>query len=385
MRLADFIEMHHEQILSEWEEFARTHVPVGEVMDVAALRNHAAEMLDTISTDLRSHQTEVERAAKSRGDAEQIPGRRDTAAETHGGLRAEAGFTLGQMVSEFRALRASVLQLWRAAGGGSGPEEFEDMTRFNESIDQALTESLARHTRDLEHSKEMFLATLGHDVRTPLGAIMMSATALLMNEDLSQPEHESVSCILSSGTRIMQIVGDLLDFTRTRLGAGIPLARSDMDLEEVCRQTVDEIAAYHPVRDVRFEATGHLHGSWDGARLAQAVSNLLGNAIQHGSVSSPVTVAVRGEPDEVTVAVHNHGPAIPRIHLHEIFNPLKRIDTEDRASDAWGSMGLGLYIANEIVKGHGGRVDVESSDVTGTTFTVRLPRQASSTPPRSIF
>ena len=88
------------------------------------------------------------------------------------------------MVSEFRALRASVIRLWRAAGGGAGRTDFEDLTRFDEAIDQALAESLTRYARDLEHSKEMFLAILGHDVRTPLGAIMMSATGLLMSRDL---------------------------------------------------------------------------------------------------------------------------------------------------------------------------------------------------------
>src|SRR5206468_7280326 len=134
----------------------------------------------------------------------------------------EAGFTLGQMVSEFRALRASVIRLWRAA---AGPDDaaFEDLTRFNEAIDQALAESVSRYARDLEHSKEMFLAILGHDIRTPLGAVMMSAAGLLASPDLSPPHQAAASRILNSGTRIKQMVNDLLDFTRTPLGAGIPL------------------------------------------------------------------------------------------------------------------------------------------------------------------
>src|SRR5436305_7173517 len=198
------------------------------------------------------------------------------------------------MVSEFRALRASVTRLWRAANGPPGQADFEDLTRFNEAIDQALAESLSRYARDLDHSKEMFLAILGHDVRTPLGAIMMSATGLLMRPDLA-PAHQAVaSRILTSGTRIKGIVNDLLDFTRTRLGAGIPLACAELDLEDVGRQTVEEVAAYHPGRDLRFEASDPVRGSWDGPRVGQALSNLVGNAVQYGSRDTPVTVHVRG-------------------------------------------------------------------------------------------
>jgi signal transduction histidine kinase len=373
MRLADFIATNLEPILVEWEAFARTHVPAGEAMDVAALRDHAAEILKAVAADLRRPQSESERGAKARGDAPPRPGAADTAAEMHGALRAEAGFTFGQMVSEFRALRASVVRLWRAAGAGAGGADFEDVTRFNEAIDQALAESLTRYARDLEHSKEMFLAILGHDVRTPLGAIMMSATGLLMRSDLA-PAHQAVaSRILNSGARIKGIVNDLLDFTRTRLGAGIPLACAELDLAEVGRQTVEEVAAYHPDRDLRFEASGPARGSWDAARLGQALSNLVGNAVQHGAPGSPVSVAVRGGADEVVVAVHNRGPVIPPAEMRHIFSPLKRIARDARPQDS-GSLGLGLYIASEIVKGHGGRIDVESSEAAGTTFTVRLPR-----------
>src|SRR4051812_37852366 len=313
MRLSDFIVANLEPILSEWETFARTHIPAGEAMDVAALRDHAADILKTAAADLQCRQTERERSEKSKGEAEAPAGGADTAAQTHGALRAEAGFTLGQMVSEFRALRASVTRLWRAANGAPAHSDFEDLTRFNEAIDQALAESLSRYARDLEHSKEMFLAILGHDVRTPLGAVMMSATGLLMPPDLSPPHQAAASRILNSGTRIKEIVNDLLDFTRTRLGAGIPLARADVDLGAVGRQVAGEVAAYHSDRDVRFEASGPLRGSWDGGRLSQALSNLVGNAAQHGSPETPISVAVRGAANEVAVAAHNLGPAIPPI------------------------------------------------------------------------
>lgn len=376
MRLSDFIETNLEPILAEWEAFARTRVPAGEAMDVAGLRDHAANILEAVAADLRRPQTEREREEKARGEGEAPAGAADTAAQTHGALRAEAGFTLGQMVSEYRALRASVTRLWRAAAEPPDGTAFEDLTRFNEAIDQALGESVTRYSRNIEQSREMFLAILGHDLRTPLGAIIMSATGLLMSRDLGQPQQAAVSRILTSGARIKGMVNDLLDFTRTRLGAGIPLSQAEADLGEVARQAVGEAAAYHPDREIRFEAAGDLRGSWDAARLGQALSNLVGNAVQHGSPDAPVTVIARGAPDGVTIAVHNRGPVIARAHLHQIFSSLKRIDPAAQGMHDSGSMGLGLYIANEIVKGHGGRIDVESSEAEGTTFTVRLPRDA---------
>jgi signal transduction histidine kinase len=376
MRLSDFIASNMEPILAEWEAFARTHIPAGESMDVASLRDHAADILKAVARDLRTPQTECERGEKAQGDAEPRPGAADTAAETHGALRAEAGFTLAQMVSEFRALRASVIRLWRAAQA-SAPTDFEDLTRFNEAIDQALAESVSRYARDLEHSKEMFLAILGHDVRTPLGAIMMSATGLLMSQNLGQPQQAAASRILNSGTRIQQLVNDLLDFTRTRLGAGIPLSCAALDLGEVCRQVVDEAAAYHPDREMRYEASGPERGSWDGARVGQALANLVGNAVQHGAAGTPVSVTLRGMADEVAVAVHNMGPVIPAGQMHQIFSPLQRIARGATRPHDSGSMGLGLYIASEIVRGHGGRIDVASSEAAGTIFTVHLPRYQS--------
>lgn len=196
-----------------------------------------------------------------------------------------------------------------------------------------------------------------------------------MSRDLGQPQQAAASRILTSGTRTKGMVDDLLDFTRTRLGAGIPLACADLDLGEVGRQAAEEVAASHPGRDVRFEVSGPVRGSWDGPRLGQALSNLIGKAVQHRSRDTPVSVAVRGAGDAVTVAVHNRGPAIPPAQLHQIFSPLKRLGRgADPATGDSGSLGLGLYIANEVVKGHGGRIDIESSDARGTTFTAPRPR-----------
>src|SRR4030095_1107392 len=131
--------------------------------DIEMLRDHAGEMLDAITADLNSQQSESEQAEKSKGKRDAKPGRSDTAAQLHGAARAESGFSVEQVFSEYRALRASVIRLWIEHTGALGPKDFVDLGRFNEAIDQALAESIARYTRNINHSREVFLGILGHD------------------------------------------------------------------------------------------------------------------------------------------------------------------------------------------------------------------------------
>ena len=176
---------------------------------------------------------------------------------------------------------------------------------------------------------------------------------------------------------MVHMVGDLLDFTRSRLGGGIPIARTDVSMGKVVHDVADEIAAAHPLRTLRVEARGEQSGEWDAARISQALANLVGNAVQHGSAGTAVTIELRGDEQEVTIAIHNRGPAIPADRLDGIFNPMKaREATGSTAADGpSGSLGLGLYSAERIVNAHDGRIEVESSEEGGTTFTVHLPRR----------
>jgi signal transduction histidine kinase len=230
---------------------------------------------------------------------------------------------------------------------------------------------------------EQFVGILGHDLRNPLSAIQM-ATLLLGRSALSDPQSRSVRRIQGSADRMRRMVTQLLDLTRSRLGGGIPVSRRLTDLCEVVRQAVDELALGHPDRILVCRAEGRLLGAFDPDRLAQVVSNLVGNALQHGRRDEPVDVVVTAEAEAAVVVVHNTGPAIPPEHLPTLFEPYRRGERSREPSP--GGLGLGLFISEQIVLAHGGTIAVRSTPEEGTTFTVRLPRRAAETaaarPPR---
>ncbi|MEO6529033.1 MAG: sensor histidine kinase [Gemmatimonadaceae bacterium] len=375
MRLADFIEANYEPILSEWVAFAETCGPAGQTMDVTGLRDHAQAMLKDFVTDLRAPQSAVEQADKSKGnaDADDSLGVH-SAAQIHGAGRADSGFTVGEMVSEYRALRASVIRLWTRASGSLTGDDIEDLMRFNEAIDQALAESIAHYAGIVDRSKDMFVAVLGHDLRTPLGAVIMASQFMLDTGELEEPHLALITRISRSARRMNQMVGDLLDFTRIRLGSGVPIVREPMDLAKEASHAIDEILAANPESVLKLNVSGDVSGMWDAGRIAQMTSNLLGNAVQHGSSKSTISVTVRGETNEVVLQIHNRGPAIPAADLTELFSPFKRIRSGARVDMASAHLGLGLYIVERIVSAHGGSIVVQSSDDGGTFFTVRLPR-----------
>jgi signal transduction histidine kinase len=381
VRLADFIETESEAILAEWTAFAATCGPVGGRMDLAALRDHAAEMLTHIVADLRSPQSEEEQDLKSKGLAK--PGGKgpDTAAEVHGAGRARSGFTMDEMVSEYRALRASVIRLWSESRGSLAGHDIADLMRFNEAIDQSLAESVTRYSGDLDRSREMFVAILGHDLRTPLNAVIMASQFMLDTGELKEPHLTLATRVVRSSRRMSRMVDDLLDFTRSRLGTGVPISRQPMDLAREASHAVDEISAAHPKSKVEFVASGDLCGEWDCPRISQVLANLLGNAAQHGAADSTITLAARGEPDEVVLEVHNFGPAIAASELNGLFSPFKRLAPGHTAPPNQTNLGLGLYIAERIVSAHGGTIDVQSSEAEGTRFRVRLPRRVGAMEP----
>ena len=370
MRLAEFIQGHIEPIVSQWEAFASTQLPAASGMSSLALRNHAADILAAVAGDLKTPQTREEQSEKSQGRAPVVASARRTAAQTHAVLRARSGFDINQLVAEYRALRASVLRLWMDAAE-LDETGVEDMIRFNEAIDQAVAESVGHFHAQVERTRNLLLGMLGHDMRSPLNTIVSTASylvALNAGEEVSTAAHR----LIRSGASMQQLLDDLVDFNRTRLGLGIKIVPADIDLAGTVADEVEQLRGAHPHHPIQLDVRGDCRGRFDGARLKQSLRNLVSNAATYGAPNAPIDVALRCESREVRLQVTNMGPVIEAAVRNEIFDPLKRgMHAHHRKNS--DSLGLGLFIVREIAQAHGGDVSVES-DVGKTTFTLRLPR-----------
>ena len=373
MRLSRFIIENMEEILREWESFARTLVPAADGMSPLELRDHAQEMLEAIALDIETAQNPEQQEWKSKALPELVSAG-ESAASTHGTLRQVSGFTLLQLTSEFRALRATVLRLWLPTLSQVSKESSNDMVRFNEAIDQALAESANTYSRQTERTRDTFLAILGHDLRGPL-ATMTSAGDLLTIPGTGTERTEQVGVRVKRSARMMtSMVNDLLEYARTQLGSSIPIVPRLANVSEICRAALEDARAVYPDCTFQADAPNDLWGEFDHIRVQQVIANLLNNAAQYRSKAYPVTLAVGSEPTAVVVEVKNRGPVIPPDALQVIFNPLVQVPSSNPEQDRpSGNLGLGLFIARQITVAHGGTLSATSSERDGTAFTLRLP------------
>lgn len=373
MRLSRFIEGNIESILTEWECFARSLGTVTDGMSKIALRDHAELILLTIAKDMESAQTETERDSKSKGL--QLPAvASETFATIHGALRHLDGFDLIQVAAEFRAIRATVLRLWKPHADPEAVGVLEQVMRFNEGIDQALAESVKAYSERVDNSRDTFLAVLGHDLRGPLSTIS-ACLDILGREGATPAQSARAARIGKRGVAVTkELIDELLEYTRTRLGKGIEVDPKLVDLSAWCRETFDEITAANPGRAMTAKIASNIHMSVDVPRIRQVLDNLLRNALQHGDPAFPVELVVRQHRNQAELAVRNRGVPIPSKALQVIFNPLVQIASEAKGiKQPSSSLGLGLFIAREIATGHGGTIAVKSSAEKGTIFTLRLP------------
>lgn len=235
--------------------------------------------------------------------------------------------------------------------------------------ERALMEANARLERWAEF-QQIMLGVVGHDLRNPLTAIITTAATSLRKET-NEAHKRAFTRITTSAHRATRIVNGLLDYSRARLGAGIPIERTPVDLVKLLRGIVDEVHAGSPDKTVALRIDGgDISGSWDPDRLDQVFMNLIQNAVQYAEPGSVVRVLARTDGADAVVSVHNRGQPIPEELLPTVFEPFKR------GSVQGPGLGLGLYIVKQIVLAHGGDVTPESSSERGTTLTVRLPKNA---------
>jgi signal transduction histidine kinase len=369
MRLAAFIRANIESISVEWERFAATLLPEQEFSS-SVLRDSIADLLAEIATDMDEDQTAEEQHQKSEGHPDRSNFTRGAVVQ-HALARVEMGLSIRQFISEFRALRATVIRLWQRGSYEPDSVSLQDMIRFNEAIDQVLGEGATAHVREVNRSRELFLGILGHDLRSPLTAISGLAELQLRGK-MPERHRQFASQILVSTRRMSRLISDLLELARVRLGTGVTLNRVPTSLRRICKNVIEEMQAVFPNHTFQMDGDNELTGEWDEDRLDQVISNLVSNAVQHGGVGSPVIITPKSIGNGVEVSVHNEGIPIPRDMIPKLFDAFYRDNSRD-ADTRSASLGLGLYIAKEIIVAHGGTIEVRSSADEGTTFTVRLP------------
>ena len=378
MKLSEFVTANLEQILVEWEKFAVTFFPVSDRLTSLVLRDHAKEILQELAKDIDTDQSPRQKKIKSEGEADNTAPD-SSAAATHGAQRQDNGFSILQLTAEYRALRATVQRLWLPQMGAPTENLAKELVRFNEAIDQAMAVSVVTFSERSDRMRDTFLAILGHDLRSPLSTITLAGNYLTKTGVGNEATQAMGARLSRSAATMGSMINDLLEYAKVQLGGNaMPLNFSLVSIGNVCRAAIDDASAAHPDCAFELETIGDLRVEVDADRLQQVFSNLLNNAAQYRSGAGSVKIYADGNISAITVKVCNLGPVIPGQSLEAIFNPLVQLSVEpSQQGPASSSMGLGLFIAREITMAHKGTITAESTALSGTTFTVVLPRHSS--------
>ena len=397
VRLADFILANVDPILTDWDAFARDIWPEGAATDPAELRNEAEDILRAAAADMQSLQTGTQQAGKSRGIGRQ-EGESDVltrASSSHGRGRAVSGFELAAVIAEYRALRASVLRLWRESAPSPDVLDLDDLTRFNESIDQSLTHAVRGYAEVIERdrqallaneqasrrgaeaanrAKDLFLATLSHEMRTPLNAIVSWLSILRHQDTKARHFQEGLDVIERNTAAQVQLIDDLLDVSRIVAGK-LRVDIQPCDLVDVIEAGLNATRIAADARGVTLEARLDPSvgaASCDSGRLQQVVWNLVSNAVKFTPKGGRVRVTLGREGACFRIQVADTGQGINAELLPHVFDRFRQADSSMRRRFA--GLGLGLSIVKYIVEAHGGTVEATSpGEGRGSTFTVRLP------------
>src|SRR4249919_2943577 len=353
---ADFIERHSETIIEHAITFAKT-VEIGTPMDDVALRDHLPEIVAAIVADLRTPQTTAEEIEKSEGRAPAPIGHPRSAAGTHALHRAHSGYSISNLVSEYRALRASVLRLWAGEPGRTAASA-DEVTRFNYAV-------------EVERWRNIFLGVLGHDLRSPLSAIVMTSQ-MIAQMAVDAPIASAAQRLIRSGARMRELLDKLLVYNRAQMGMGFEVEKADVDLAHECREELELLQASMPETRIRFESPATLRGMFDAGHIREALGNLVINARKYGTRGGEIRVTLREAGNNAELEVGNSGEAIPRETLDLMFEPLRRGGVSGGEAEQ-ASLGLGLFIVSQIAQAHDGTIRAESAEGT-TIFKLHLPR-----------
>jgi signal transduction histidine kinase len=340
-------------------------IPEADRLSGPELRDHIPKLIDNLADCL-----EAVEGAEASGRAIGAGGN----SREHARDRIESDYSLTEAMRELSHFRAAILDLCATQGAVLD----SDAARC---LHAAIDQSMISGSDEMERAavakfgqeaafRERFIGILGHDLRNPLQAIRFAAASLLERDDTTAPQTRLMHRIAMSADHMGRMIAGLLDVTRARLGGGIPIEPKLADLRVISRQSIDELEIAHPFRTIQLDVQGDVRGVWDPDRIAQVVSNLVGNAIDYSPVDTPVRVDLRVEGTDVLLVVNNRGPTIAPEMMAQLFDPFRR---GSQGGAVGQGLGLGLFIAQKIVEAHGGAIAVASTPEEGTTFTVRLP------------
>ena len=349
---------------------------------------------------MQSGQTALQRDDKSKGRGLQEGNRNDLTnmSASHGRGRVVSGFELWAVVAEYRALRASVLRLWRESEPVPDRRDLEDVTRFNESIDQSLTHAVRSYAEEVERNrdalmaaeqaarkdaeaanraKDLFLATLSHEMRTPLNAIVGWLNILRHEDAATKHFAEGLKVIERNTIAQAQLIDDLLDVSRIVSGK-LRIEIQPCELADVVNAGLNATRTAADARGITLDARldpAASAASCDRVRIQQVVWNLVSNAIKFTPQGGQVQVTLSREASSFQIQVTDTGQGISPDLLPHVFDRFRQADSSMRRRFA--GLGLGLSIVKYIVEAHGGTVEATSpGEGKGSTFTVRLPVRA---------
>lgn len=386
MQLSDFIRRHSEDIAKEWEDFARTSSPSAARMNVEQLRDHILPLLRFVADDMDEPQTKFEQKEKAHGNQPSSNGE-DSEAQVHAGLRMIDGFTVDQVVGEFRALRASILSLWSKYQSTDVQTEPDQITRFNESIDQMLNESVVRHAeleavaREQSQRRDAFLATLSHELRNPLATII-NGVQLVTASAATNPSLALVAAMMHrQAAHMMRLLDDLLDLARISRDR-IQLKMVTTDLRECVQDALDANRAVitqkaHVLKvDMPQEP---IVVACDCTRIMEVVSNLLNNAAKYSPTGSNIEVSLSRDEQHVMISVKDDGTGIDTALLPRIFDAFY-FSGDDNVGKS--GLGIGLWLTRNLVELHAGTIVVRSEGPgRGAEFCVKIPLRPGSSAP----
>jgi signal transduction histidine kinase len=350
MRIPERLRSQKAAIGTTWETALAAQLPRLSVLERAVLIDHLPEFLDGLASWVEGNEPHATDAF-------------DQLAKGHALQRLSFGVDLDTLTLEYQILRSLILRDMLAIDGGADIRA--ELVKLNEGMDHAVLQAVRRYVAARDELRERFIGILGHDLRAPLQVVQLALSRLADACTKDAGAAKAVERGQRAIARMDRMISDVLDFARTHLGQGIPSRPTANDMGEICRAVVDERRAAHPDRRITVITRGDLRGFWDRDRVAQAITNLIENAIEHGH--DPIELTVIDDDKRVVTEVVNPGPPIPRDVLGRLFEPFRRGEAHGKG------LGLGLYIVSAIALAHGAMCDA-ISEPGRTRFQITWPR-----------